>query len=100
MTPRSVRALGVVAFIVGSGALIALGVWSLLLDLHVVYTVGGTWLTVVGLILFPVTMVAVPLYAGIRQGDWFPALVSIAGIVIPWPVIATSVVLVRRARRP
>jgi hypothetical protein len=100
MTSRStLRVLGGVAFIIGSGALAALGVWSLILDLRVAYTVAGPWLVVVGAILFPVTIIAAPLYAGVRQSDWFPALVSIASIAIPWPVIATSVVLLRRARR-
>ena len=60
------------------------GLWAFVLDLGVLTTLGGFWLALVGLLLFPVAMALAPFYAGFAWGDWHPLGVTVAGTLMMW----------------
>jgi len=63
------------------------GLWAFFLDLGVLATLGGFWLAVVGLFVFPAAMALAPFYAGFAWGDWHPLGVTAAGTLMMWVFI-------------
>lgn len=55
------------------------GPWAVYLELNILFYIAGFWGLVVGFIVLPLTFIAVPWYAGIEMGDWFPLLLTFGG---------------------
>ena len=68
----------------GAGALvlIIIGIWGLVLSLDIITDVIGFWGMVAAVLLAPITFFAVPLYAGIEMGIWFPVLLNYGGSLL------------------
>jgi hypothetical protein len=58
------------------------GIWGFLLCLAIVSQAAGFWGVVVCFFVFPVTFVAVPWYAGVAWGNWFPLLICYGGEIV------------------
>jgi hypothetical protein len=69
---KAVNGAGAVLFVVT-------GIWGLVLSLDIITDVIGFWGMLVAIILAPITFFAVPLYAGIALGIWFPVLLNYGG---------------------
>jgi hypothetical protein len=68
----------------GAGALlfVVTGIWGLVLSLDIITDVIGFWGMIAAIILAPVTFFAVPLYAGLAQGIWFPVVLNYGGCLL------------------
>ena len=68
----------------GVGALlfVVTGIWGLVLSLDIITDVIGFWGMIAAIILAPITFFAVPLYAGIALGIWFPVLLNYGGCLL------------------
>ena len=68
----------------GVGALlfVVTGIWGLVLSLDIITDVIGFWGMIAAIILAPITFFAVPLYAGIAMGIWFPVLLNYGGCLL------------------
>ena len=68
----------------GAGALlfVVTGIWGLVLSLDIITDVIGFWGMIVAIILAPITFFAVPLYAGLAMGIWFPVLLNYGGCLL------------------
>lgn len=73
--------LGGMLKVVGYVAWITFGIWGFLLDLAIINQAAGFWGVVVGVFLFPVTLMAAPWYAGVAWGNWFPFLIFYGGVI-------------------
>lgn len=87
---------GTALIVLGVGSLVVLGFWGLILDLRVLHAIGGFWLALAGFILFPAMLIFAPFYAGAVYGYWEPLIVTIAGAVCSWPLIAAGGHLLRK----
>jgi hypothetical protein len=77
-----------------------LGIWSFVLDFGIVVQRLGFWGAVIGLLFFPITIFAAPLYAGFALHWWTPALVGVAGTVVSSPLLYLGMYLLGRANSP
>lgn len=68
-------------FMKGAGYFIALicGIWGLIEVLRILVLITGFWGTFIGLMFFPLTMVAVPVWAGFAHSYWFPLILIYGG---------------------
>ena len=75
---------GIGAILKGLGyvAWVILGMWGFVLCLVIINHAAGFWGIVVGFVVFPVTFLAAPWYAGITMGNWFPLLICYGGGII------------------
>ena len=71
-------ALLVVAF--GSGIIFA--GWALILELRLLYEIGGALFTVVGFLVLPFTIPLGAVFAGIAYGYWTPLLLVVALVIL------------------
>jgi hypothetical protein len=51
------------------------GIWGLFIVLGIVYDSFGFWGTLISFLIFPFVLYGAPLYVGIVDGNWFPAIV-------------------------
>lgn len=84
-------ALAVVAF--GSGIVFA--VWAAILELRLVYAVGGFWLAVAGFLVLPFTVPLAALLAGVMYGDWDPLLLVVA-VAVSAAVATLGVMILKK----
>lgn len=75
-------AFGKVVNGVGALLFVVTGIWGLVLSLDIITDVIGFWGMVAAIILAPITFFAVPLYAGIAMGIWFPVLLNYGGCLV------------------
>ena len=74
---RNILGGGLVA--IGFLSALVFGFWGLILDLRILNAIGGFWLVLAGLFMFPATLTLAPFYAGFALGDWRAVAVTIAG---------------------
>ena len=55
------------------------GPWAIYLELKILIYIAGFWGLVIGITVLPLTFIAIPWYAGISMGDWFPFLLTFGG---------------------
>jgi len=77
-----VAAFGKVLNGVGALLFVVTGIWGLVLSLDIITDVIGFWGMIAAIILAPITFFAVPLYAGIALGIWFPVLLNYGGCLL------------------
>ena len=75
-------AFGKVVNGVGAVVFVVTGIWGLVLALDIITDVIGFWGMIVAIILAPITFFAVPIYAGITLGIWFPVLLNYGGCLL------------------
>lgn len=63
-------------------AYIGIGLWGFFLVEQYLYHIGGWLLVIGGLFFFPFIYTLAPLYAGIADGYWLPALVCYSPIAL------------------
>ena len=68
----------------GVGALlfVVTCIWGLVLSLDIITDVIGFWGMIAAIILAPITFFAVPIYAVIELGVWFPVLLNYGGCLL------------------
>lgn len=69
-------------------------VWSFLLNLVIVYNVGGLSFAILSVIIAPIFIVLAPFYAGFVWGNWFPLIIGVGGILASRAVAILGVLLV------
>lgn len=71
---------------IGIGIAIIVASWAFFLDVAILYEAHGLWISLLGLLLAPITYFAVPLYAGVALDNWLPFAVgygsAVAGIAL------------------
>jgi hypothetical protein len=77
-----VAAFGKVVNGVGAVLFVVTGIWGLVLSLDIITDVIGFWGMIVAIILAPITFFAVPIYAGLAMGIWFPVLLNYGGCLL------------------
>jgi len=87
---KAVNGIGAVVFVVT-------GIWGLVLSLDIITDVIGFWGMIAAIILAPVTFFAVPVYAGLALGTWFPALLNYGGCLLAILLMAVGTRLDRDA---
>ena len=84
-------ALAVVAFASG----IVFGAWALILELRLLYAVGGFWLAVAGFFLLPFTVPLAAFFAGVIYGNWGPLLL-VGGVAVSAAVGTLGVTILKK----
>jgi hypothetical protein len=77
-----VAAFGKVVNGIGAVVFVVTGIWGLVLSLDIITDVIGFWGMIVAVILAPITFFAVPVYAGLALGIWFPAVLNYGGCLL------------------
>ena len=75
-------AFGKVVNGVGAVVLVVTGIWGLVLSLDIITDVIGFWGMIAAIILAPITVLAVPIYAGLAMGIWFPVVLNYGGCLL------------------
>jgi hypothetical protein len=75
------RSLGSAMLVLGVLTLVGVAAWSLALYLQVLHAMGGFGMTVVGILLFPATIILVPVYVVVARGEWFRFSSRLVGLV-------------------
>ena len=84
------RSLGALLSGLGAVAFFAFGLWGFILELIIVNQAAGFWGIVVGIFVFPVTLVAAPWYALVARGDWLPLAVVYGGCAVAGLTVAAG----------
>ena len=62
------------------------GIWGLFICWGIITDEFGTIVAVIGVFLLPIFITLAPIYEGIANGDWFPAMLvygsSVGGIIL------------------
>ncbi len=82
--------LGGFLIVLGRIVLTISGVLGFILDLYVVYAVGGPLLLVIGILTAPITFIVAPWYAGIALEYWAPLVIGYGGGIVAWILISTG----------
>jgi hypothetical protein len=69
------------------------GLWGFVLTIQFLYAHVGLLLTFVGLLFFPFTFVAVPIWAGLAEGNWLIAIVSFSPILLVYAMGGIAAIL-------
>jgi hypothetical protein len=77
----------------GSG--IIFGGWALILELRLLYAIGGVVLAVVGFLILPFTIPLGALFAGVVYGHWDPLLL-VSGVAVSAAVGALGLAVLRK----
>ncbi len=77
---------------------IAFGIWAAYIDFKILVQVAGFWGVVLGLFI-PVIIPAVPIYALIAWGDWFPLIVNYGGMLLALLLIWIGQLVVEEHRK-
>ena len=75
-------AFGKVVNGVGAVVFVVTGIWGLVLSLDIITDVIGFWGMIAAIILAPITFFAVPIYAGLALGIWFPVVLNYGGCLL------------------
>lgn len=79
MTTRSLRRLGALIRAAAIGVLVIGGLWGFLLSLEIISEAAGQWGVVVAVVLAPISIAAIPVYAGFAWGEWVPMALNYGG---------------------
>jgi hypothetical protein len=83
MNSKFIRGLGI--FITIAGVLMGLA-----LSIFVAYEIAGGWGVVLGILIFPLTFVYLPLYALFFYGSWNLLLVNYGSVAIGWILLSVA----------
>lgn len=79
MRMPSLREWGAVSRVAALGVLVIGGLWGFLLSLGIISEAAGLWGVAVAVVLAPITIAAIPLYAGLAWGEWIPMVLNYGG---------------------
>jgi hypothetical protein len=91
------RTLGITLLVLGGGALLIFGFWSLILDIQILHAFGGFWAVILGFFCLPITLTVGPLYVGAVYGFWAPLILTIC-TACAWPLISIGILLLEPRR--
>jgi len=83
MSSKIIRGLGI--FITVTGVLMGLA-----LSIFVAYEIAGGWGVVLGILIFPLTFVYLPLYALFFYGSWNLLLVNYGSVALGWILLSVA----------
>ena len=69
--------------------------WALILELRLLYAVGGFWLAVAGFFLLPFTVPLAAFLAGVIYGNWGPLLL-VGGVAVSAAVGTLGVTILKK----
>ena len=75
-------AFGRFLIFIGNAGFYITAIWGLILELAILHNLAGFWGLFLGIVLFPITMLAVPWYAVFALGDWLPFILIYVGAVV------------------
>lgn len=75
------KLIGIVLMGIGGiGGCSVCTIWGLILSLIIVARLTGLLGLMIGFVLFPISLLVVPWYAGFELGNWFPLIISYGGL--------------------
>jgi hypothetical protein len=91
---KILNCLGKVLCSFGYLVLIIAGIWGFWIELVIVHEAAGFWGMVIAFSILPLTYIAVPFYALIANGNWFPLALVYGGGLIGAAIFGTGQLIV------